>query len=213
LGNGDKDREVAWMPSYLEVWKPEGAQLVALEGERLTVGSHPDSTVALAGDRSVSRLHAVFERFPTGWCVRDVGSRNGTFVNGQRLSGERALHPGDEIRVGRTRLVLRGDGAEHHPVTEAATPPPALTSREHDVLVELCRPVLAGDLFTEPASIREVAAALSVTEAAIKQHLLRLYDKFGVYAEPTRRRVELANEAVRRGAVALADLRADRTKP
>jgi DNA-binding CsgD family transcriptional regulator len=74
--------------------------------------------------------------------------------------------------------------------------------------VALCRPVLSGDLFTEPASIRELAAGLFVSEAAVKQHLLHLYDKFGLYDDGERRRVRLANEAIRRGAVSLADLRA-----
>ncbi|MDP8937558.1 MAG: FHA domain-containing protein [Actinomycetota bacterium] len=200
------------MASYLEVWRPEGAQLVALESDRVTVGNHPSADVEIASDRSVSRLHAVLERYPTGWCIRDMASANGTFVNGQRLSAERPLRPGDEVRVGRSRLLFRGESeptGSH--ATERAEPPPPLTRREHDVLVALCRPVLAGDLFTEPASIREVATALGISEAAVKQHLLHLYDKFGVYTEPTRRRVSLANEAVRRGAVTLADLRTGTT--
>jgi DNA-binding NarL/FixJ family response regulator len=86
--------------------------------------------------------------------------------------------------------------------------PPQLTRREQDVLVALCRPVLSGDLFTEPASIRELAGTLFVSEAAVKQHLLHLYDKFGLHDDAERRRVRLANEAIRRGAVSLADLRA-----
>lgn len=196
------------MASWLEVWRPEGARLVVLEGERITLGSHPQSDVALVGDRRASRLHAVLERFPTGWTIRDLGSRNGTFVNGRRLEAERALKSGDEIRVGSTRLVVRAQAEEpSYTVTDAAPAPPPLTARERDVLVELCRPVLAGDMFTEPASIRQVSNALGVTEAAVKQHLLHLYDKFGVYDEPTRRRVGLANEALRRGAVSIADLR------
>jgi DNA-binding CsgD family transcriptional regulator len=52
-----------------------------------------------------------------------------------------------------------------------------------------------------------VAARLAVSEAAVKQHLLHLYDKFGIYGSGDRRRVRLANEALRRGAVSLADVR------
>ena len=48
------------------------------------------------------------------------------------------------------------------------------------MLVALCRPALDGDLFTEPASVREIAAALVVTDAAVKQHLGNLYYKFGI---------------------------------
>ena len=194
------------MASYLEVWKPDGPELVALGTDRVTIGSHESNDVVLSADRTVSRLHAVLEAFPAGWSVRDMGSRNGTFVNGQKLAGERVLGPGDEVRIGRTRLVVRGGGHGEHTATEAAQPPPPLTKRERDVLVALCRPVLSGDVFTEPASIRAMAAELVVSEAAVKQHLLNLYDKFAIY-DVENRRLELANQAVRRGAVSIADLR------
>jgi DNA-binding NarL/FixJ family response regulator len=77
--------------------------------------------------------------------------------------------------------------------------------------VALCRPVFSSDMFTEPATVKDIAQQLFVTEAAVKQHLAHLYDKFGVYGESGRetgRRTRLANEAIRRGAVRLADLRA-----
>jgi DNA-binding NarL/FixJ family response regulator len=129
-------------------------------------------------------------------------------VNGERVLSDRPLRAGDEIRVGKTRLTFRSDARGDTTATETAQGPPDLTRRERDVLVALCRPVLSGDMFTEPASIREVAGALVVSEAAVKQHLLHLYDKFELYDGGERRRVRLANEAVRRGAVSLADLRA-----
>jgi DNA-binding CsgD family transcriptional regulator len=53
-----------------------------------------------------------------------------------------------------------------------------------------------------------MATRLSISEAAVKQHLGHLYDKFEIYGEGDRRRVRLANEALRRGAVSLADVRA-----
>jgi hypothetical protein len=84
-------------------------------------------------------------------------------------------------------------------------PPPELTRRERDVLTALCRPALDGGVFAEPASVRQIATALVVTEAAIKQHLLHLYDKFGIAEIGERRRVRLAREAIRSGAVAFPD--------
>jgi pimeloyl-ACP methyl ester carboxylesterase len=83
--------------------------------------------------------------------------------------------------------------------------PPELTRRERDVLTALCRPALDGGVFAEPASVRQIATALVVTEAAIKQHLLHLYDKFGIAETGERRRVRLAREAIRSGAVAFRD--------
>src|ERR671935_3273058 len=82
---------------------------------------------------------------------------------------------------------------------------PDLTRRERDVLEALCRPAVHGDVFEEPASVRQIAAALVVTEAAVKQHLLHLYDKLGIAESGERRRVRLAREAIRRRAVVLSD--------
>ena len=109
--------------------------------------------------------------------------------------------------MGSTRLVYRSDQPTGGQATQASEPPPELTRREREVLLVLCRTVLAGAAFTEPASIREIANALVVTEAAVKQHLAHLYDKFGISGGGERRRVQLANEALRRGAVTITDLR------
>lgn len=195
--------------SYVEVWRPTGPEFVSLEGDRVTVGKTASNDIALTHDRTVSRLHVTFERFRAGWCVKDLGSRNGTYVNGERIWTDRRLRPGDEIIVGKTRLVYQMDEpTEGLTQTETVSAPPEITRRERDVLLALCRPVLTGDMFTEPASIREIAEELTVTEAAIKQHLLRLYPKFGIGEEGERRRLRLANEAIRRGAVTFGDLRA-----
>jgi DNA-binding CsgD family transcriptional regulator len=149
----------------------------------------------------------VLERYGAGWCVRDLDSRNGTFVNGQRVWCERPCAPGDELRVGATRLVDRSDQPSGGKGTQASEPPPELTRREREVLVVLCRTVLGGAAFTEPASIREIAEVLVVSEAAVKQHLAHLYDKFGIGGGGERRRVQLANAALGRGAVTIAALR------
>ena len=197
------------MTAHLEVWKPSGRESVLLEKDRLTVGRAESNDVVLAADGTTSRLHMALERFASGWCARDLGSRNGTFVNGERIWSERVLRPGDEIRVGQTRLVYWSAAGSTGPVTLAEANPvvPDLTRREREVLLALCQPVLLGELFKEPASIRELARELVVTEAAIKQHLSHLFDKFGIHEPGQHRRVRLANEAIQRGAVKLSDLR------
>jgi DNA-binding CsgD family transcriptional regulator len=199
------------MRPHLEVWTQAGPQVLPLDGDQLTLGSADSNDLALPVDRKLSRLHAVLQRYPAGWCVRDLGSRNGTYVNGQRIWQDRALVDGDEIRAGSSRFVYRTGhaGVAVGPATEGAAAGPTLTARERDVLIQLCRPLLTSQLFTEPASSREIAAALVVTEAAVKQHLLRLYEKFGIDGDGDRRRVRLANEAMARLAVTLADLRGD----
>ena len=71
-----------------------------------------------------------------------------------------------------------------------------LTRREKDVLAALCRPLFGDDVVAQPASVREIAAELVVTDAAVKQHLLHLYDKFAIAEGGERRRVSLARAAI-----------------
>jgi pSer/pThr/pTyr-binding forkhead associated (FHA) protein len=200
------------MSSHLEVWKPSGRELVPLSGERVTLGKASSNVVSLEHDPTVSRLHAILENHGSAWSIRDVGSRNGTYVNGDKITTERVLHSGDEVRVGKSRLVYlearqAGEPADEATIVpDASQLPPRLTRREFDVLVVLCRPLVSDDPFPEPASVRRMAGELYVTEAAVKQHLQNLYDKFSIPTEGDRR-VRLANEALRRGAVTIAQLR------
>jgi hypothetical protein len=86
-------------------------------------------------------------------------------------------------------------------VTDAEPPKsatPELTRRELDVIASLCRPAMSDDAFVTPATAREIAADLVVTEAAVKQHLLRLYSKLRI-AEGQNRRIRLANEVIALG--------------
>jgi len=189
----------------LEVWTSSGRSLLPLGTGRCTVGSSPESDVVI-DDSSVSRAHAVLEQFASAWFIEDLGSRNGTYLNGQRVTGRRLVRSGDEIRLGLVRVAVRSDDAGGGTRTSAADEPPVLTRRERDVLVALCQPLLAGDAFTEPASIREVAALLVVSDAAVKQHLANLFAKFGIL-DGEHRRVRLANAALSTGAVTLGDLR------
>jgi pSer/pThr/pTyr-binding forkhead associated (FHA) protein len=178
-----------------------------LAGERTTVGKAAENDIPLSDDPTASHLHAVLERFPAAWCVTDLGSSNGTWVNGERIWSSCRLRHGDEIRVGQTRLIFRDAPGAADAQTEAEGASPSLTARERDVLVALCRPLLDRDMFTEPASTRAIADELVITQAGVKQHLVNLYDKFGVAAGDSNRRSRLANEALRRGAVSLSELR------
>ncbi len=197
------------MPACLDVRTVSGVRLVVLDQDRITVGREPHNHVPLSGDTKASRMHASFERYGTGWCLHDLGSRNGTFVNGQRIWRERVLHEGDEIRIGDARILFHtGTGSGSPALTEAGAGILRLTPREYDVLAALCSPILAGDMFTGPASTRDIAQTLVVTQAAVKQHLSNLYDKFGVDGAAEQRRTRLANEAMSRGVLTLPDLTA-----
>jgi pSer/pThr/pTyr-binding forkhead associated (FHA) protein len=196
------------MSPQIDVLSARDRWRLVLSADRMTVGKATQNDIVVEGDPAVSHLHAIFERFEAGWCVSDLGSSNGTWLNGQRIWSSQRLRNGDEVRVGQTRLVFLDSAGATEPATEMEEQAPALTTRERDVLVALCRPLLARDLFTQPAATRAIADELVITQASVKQHLVNLYDKFGVSAEEADRRVRLANEALKRGAVTLADLRA-----
>jgi pSer/pThr/pTyr-binding forkhead associated (FHA) protein len=191
---------------HLEMWVGSTRDRIPLKGDGITIGQSPSNDVPLSFDPTVSRVHCVLERVASQWCIRDLSSRNGTFVNGDRIWAEVPLRMGDEIRVGSVRFVARlGDADVRADETVGAETGPDLTRREHEVLVALCSPMFSGDVFREPASTRQIASELVVTEAAVKQHLSRLYDKFGIF-EQEGRRARLANEAIQRGAVSTAEI-------
>jgi pSer/pThr/pTyr-binding forkhead associated (FHA) protein len=193
----------------LEVWGPRERIPVALVEDRYNIGKAADMDVVVPGDAAVSAVHAAIERHGSRWLIRDLDSKNGTFVNGERILGERGLRDRDEILLGKTRVVFYAHGAKPDPTTDVLRPAPELTPRQRDVLRELVRPLLSGNTFTEPASVAEIAQTLFVTEADVKQHLSRLYLKFDIPTEPGKRdrRIRLANEAVQRAAVTMKDLR------
>ncbi len=73
------------------------------------IGRHPDNDLQLT-DRNISRFHAIIEPKQEGFLLRDLGSRNGTFVNGHRVE-EAWLRAGDQIRVGKIRMRLTEEAA------------------------------------------------------------------------------------------------------
>jgi hypothetical protein len=72
----------------------------------MTVGRGRDVDLVLADDL-VSRRHARVSRSGAGAVVEDLGSRNGTFVNGNQIYGPTRLEPGDQLQLGVTLVELR----------------------------------------------------------------------------------------------------------
>ncbi len=175
--------------------------MIPLRAEVTTIGRGRGADIRL-DDPSVSRLHAELVRRGPYVYVVDLGlSRNGTRVNGRPVA-RRVLDNGDVLSFGAARG--RIGGLQQEDLTEEAdlrrSAVPELTRRERDVLVSLCRPALSDEAFAVPATAHQIAADLVVTEAAVKQHLLRLYQKFRVPEGPNRR-TRLANEVVALGLV------------
>jgi pSer/pThr/pTyr-binding forkhead associated (FHA) protein len=84
---------------------PGAGSRFLLDAEVIQAGRHPDSDIFL-DDVTVSRRHAEVARREGGWVVRDVGSLNGTYVNRQRIEDESVLTTGDEVQIGRFKLVF-----------------------------------------------------------------------------------------------------------
>jgi pSer/pThr/pTyr-binding forkhead associated (FHA) protein len=88
---------------------PNAGSTFLLEAGSTAVGRSTDSAVFL-DDITVSRAHAVLERRDDGsWFVRDVGSLNGTYVNGEQVD-ETKLASGDEVQIGKFKLTFFAAG-------------------------------------------------------------------------------------------------------
>src|SRR5215813_10753359 len=81
---------------------PTGEQALELKPFN-GLGRHPSNSIQLM-DKIASKEHCVVEQRGSQFVLRDLGSLNGTFVNGQRVNGERPLRHGDEIELGQTRI-------------------------------------------------------------------------------------------------------------
>jgi adenylate cyclase len=86
---------------------PEGQEAVTLS-PRNTLGRHPSNSIQLL-DKIVSKEHCVIVQAGNEFILQDLGSLNGTFINGQRVEGERGLRDGDEIALGSTRALFQQD--------------------------------------------------------------------------------------------------------
>lgn len=86
----------------------EGARFL-LDREEITAGRHPRSDVFL-DDITVSRHHVKFLRTADQVIVRDVGSLNGTYVNRTLIDGDVVLQDGDEVQIGKFRMVYYTGG-------------------------------------------------------------------------------------------------------
>ncbi len=79
-----------------------------LNNPETTIGRHPECTIVVEAG-AVSRFHAKVCRKPNGYSIEDAGSRNGTFLNGQLLTGPQFLREGDRIRISDVEFVFHNN--------------------------------------------------------------------------------------------------------
>jgi adenylate cyclase len=110
---------------------PDGEQTVELR-VRNTLGRHPDNSIQLL-DKIVSKEHCVIEQRGSDYVLRDLGSLNGTYIDGERVSGEIVLRHGTEITMGQTRARFEADGAASAPLPRAPGFPPPVGPQDPTV--------------------------------------------------------------------------------
>jgi DNA-binding CsgD family transcriptional regulator len=176
----------------LEISSEAGTSRVPMRGELIRIGRATDNDVVLTAEQTVSRYHAELKAGPDAWTICDLGSHNGTHVNGVRVKAntEHSFSGEDVVTVGAVTLRLlavdNGDGltiadprgSELHRLLTA------LSERERQVLT----------LVAQGRTDDQVAGELFISVKTVHSHLDRIRDKTGV-----RRRAELTRVAVRLG--------------
>src|SRR4051794_19517703 len=121
--------------------------VVGEDASAIWIGRSASADVSLAWDDQVSGLHAQLEFVGLECTLVDEGlSRNGSFVNGERVSGRRRLRDADTLRFGRTGVLYRApaDGASETALAGDALTAAGVSPAQKRVLVALCRPFKDG---------------------------------------------------------------------
>jgi predicted component of type VI protein secretion system len=190
-----------------------GAQrFFPLEGRpSLTIGRSSGCDVRLAWDDRVSGVHAGLEPVGHEWTLVDDGlSRNGTFLNGERLTGRRRLRDGDTFVLGTTSF--RFQNARHAStqltkVGEQLISAASLSPTQRQIVTALCRPYKHDDPYATPASNQRIADELFLSVDAVKTHLRILFQKFHIEDLPqNQKRVKLVERVLGLGLVSRKDL-------
>jgi len=175
----------------LEVHDGSRRRTVLVLEDPVRIGRDDTCELQLPGDPTVSRLHAILRTEDGHWVVQDGGSRNGTYLNGRKVSGHATLGPCDRLLIGNYVVVFQGEQDAAVETIDAQGPDltrtrleTGLSARELDVLRLVCAG--HGDL--------QVAGELFISVKTVHSHLDRIRDKTGC-----RRRVELVRYAIDHG--------------
>jgi len=177
----------------------------------LWVGRSGSADVRLEWDEEVSALHAQIEVVRDECTLVDDGlSRNGSFVNEERVHGRRHLRDGDSLRFGQTVVTYRRPGEDAPEATAIASEMPAaatVSPAQRKVLLALCRPYKDGDSFATPATNQQIGEELHLSVDAVKTHMRALFEKLGVGDIPqNQKRVALVERALQSGIVSRREL-------
>ncbi|MGA9534107.1 MAG: FHA domain-containing protein, partial [Anaerolineales bacterium] len=100
---------------------PNPGETFELTGETMMIGRDVTNDIVVA-DAEISRQHARINRTPGGYVLEDLGSTNGSFVNGERLVAPRVLNPGDLVGLGENATLTFQAVSAEAAATVMATP-------------------------------------------------------------------------------------------
>jgi pSer/pThr/pTyr-binding forkhead associated (FHA) protein len=100
---GEHYRPDAYRQHSLEI----NGKTVPIDKPNIVLGRSPETDVTFGNDIDVSRRHAEIKFTDKGPMIHDLGSTNGTYVNGQRITGDVKLNPGDKVKIGNSEFVFR----------------------------------------------------------------------------------------------------------
>jgi pSer/pThr/pTyr-binding forkhead associated (FHA) protein len=177
----------------------------------MSIGRDADCDISLSWDAAVSRVHAQLDRIGPNWTLVDEGlSRNGTFLNGDRINGRRRLRDGDTFVLGDTSLQYRepaGQSAQHTKVAAESVTILSLSATQRQILAALCRPYKDNPPYATPASNQAIANELYLSVDAVKTHLRALFHKFRIEDLPqNQKRAKLVERAFSLGLISRRDL-------
>jgi FHA domain len=151
---------------------------------RVTVGRRAHCDVALTWDQEVSREHALLEPLGEDWTLVDDGlSRNGSYVNGDRITGRHRLSNRDRMCFGNTYVhfhaLATAEGSESTARPQGATGQIPLSETQKKLLIALCRPIVEATS-TTPATNPQIAAEVHMSIDRVKAQMRDLFSRFGL---------------------------------
>ncbi len=182
--------------------------VLSADSSPVSVGRGQSVDLRIDWDDEVSRLHARLERVGGDWDVVDDGfSRNGTFVNGVRLTGRRRLKHGDAVRFGATTVTFRSP-ALHQPRADPSQPAVSLSTTQRRVLAALCRPCRNPSTPADPATDQQIADELVLSVREVGTHVKVLCAKLAIEGSPSGEmaRRQLVDRALSAGLLSGRDL-------
>jgi sigma-B regulation protein RsbU (phosphoserine phosphatase) len=95
------------MQREIQILSPDGqTRVVPLDSDRISLGRSSITELCYPDDSGLSRQHLAFEKAGDDWLIRDLGSKNGTLLNGVRITAPQVLNQGDRVTAGHLILIF-----------------------------------------------------------------------------------------------------------